>query len=377
MKTNRNTPFLKILTLTSLICATSIAQAQQPLTNDSVHEDTSHDRLANDPSDPRRVLRLPESIPQQDFAVGETLYRTVVPSYDLGSILDSIGKPTYTEILNEQKWMFGYFRKTADRRIPRLENGPTTINADHEYAGISDRKFGYCWGYATFVRFFTQVAFYDPTLKKPSLKETLAAVDQVLKGKATLFPGYANFRELTLNPKVEFHLKLAAMELWRARAIQASSVGITLKSTTWMTFNEVETLAKNLESRLKRGEFPKLVFSSLIPTKPLYGINTDIHVVPAYRVERLPNKRIRIHLWDINFYAETLEKEPKYLEIDSNHQITYGPYKEEGTPYAYGSDIIGRVIIAPENDRENATMLNSLHVFCSDAKTAKYCKKQR
>jgi len=373
MKLSRKLALLNFITLISL----NAAHAQHPLTNDSEHEDIAHDTLAKDPSDPRRVLKLKESIPQQDFAVNETLYRTVVPKISLDSIYDYFNQPSYSEIVQNQKWMFHYFGKTAARRTPKLENGPTTVNADHEYAGISDRKFGYCWGYATMVRFFTQVAFFDGDMKRPSVKETLKEVDQVLKGKATLIRGYANFRELSLNPRVEFHLKLAAMELWRERAMNFSSVGITLKSTTWMTFDEVENFAKNLETRLKRGEFPKLVFSSLIPTKPFYGINTDIHVVPAYKVERLPNKRIRIHLWDINFYAETLEKSPKYLEIDSNHQITYAPYFEDGKPYSYGSDIIGRVVIAPENDDENATMLNSLHAFCTNTKTANYCKKNK
>jgi hypothetical protein len=374
MKSNRKPTILNLLPLITLL-STAAAHAQHPLTNDSVHEDISHDSLANDPSDPRRVMRLKKMIPQQDFAVNETIYRGLIPSLDLNSIIDSWSNPSFDEIVSERKSMFRFFKIHADRRVPQLQNGPTTVNADHEYAGISDRQFGYCWGYATMVRFFTHVAFFDGSLKRPPLKETIAEVDQVLKGKATLIRGYSNFRELSLNPKVEFHLKLAAMELWRARAVRASSVGITLKSTTWMTFQEVESLAQNLEMRLKRGEFPKLVFSSLIPTNPFFGMNTDIHVVPAYRVERLSNKRIRIHLWDINFYAETLQKSPKWLEIDSNHHITYAPYLEEGKPYSYGSDIIGRVTIAPENDDENATMLNSLREFCSNTQTKKYCKK--
>jgi hypothetical protein len=269
--------------------------------------------------------------------------------------------------------MLDYFYAHQDRRTPMKKNGPTTVNADHEYAGISDREFGYCWGYATLVRFFAHVAFYDAKIAKPKLQETIAQVDQVLKGQATLITGYRNLRELTLVPEIELHLKLAAMELWRARALKFSSLGITMKSTNWMKFEEVENLAKDLEKRLARGEFPKLIFSSLIPTHPFMGMNTDIHVVPVYKVERLKNHRMRFYLWDINFYAETLQKSPKYLEIDSNHQITYAPYKENDVPYAYGSDIIGRVIIAPENDDENAIMLNSLKRFCNTRGTAKYC----
>jgi hypothetical protein len=368
---NKSILILQTLTFISI----TSAQAQQSLINDSAHEDIAHDSLAKDPSDPRKVLRLKQSIPQQDFAVNQTLYQAFFKKYELSDIINGFNDDSYEDIISKKKWMFKYFQDHADRRTPRIYNGPTTVNADHEYKGISDRKFGYCWGYATMVRFFTQVAYFDGTLKRPPLKETLAEVDQVLKGQATLIRGYSNFRDLTLNPKVEFHLKLAAMELWRERAIKFSSVGITLNSTKWMDFNEVESFAKNLERRLKRGEFPKLVFASLIPTHPFYGMNTDIHVVPAYKVERLENNRIRIYLWDINFYAETLEKAPKYLEIDSNHQITYAPYLEQGTPYSYGSDLIGRVIIAPENDSENATMMNSLNRFCTDKKNSKYCNK--
>jgi hypothetical protein len=42
------------------------------------------------------------------------------------------------------------------------------------------------------------------------------------------------------------------------------------------------------------------------------------------------------------------------------------------TPIGGGSDLIGRVIIAPENDSENATMMNSLNRFCTDKKNSKY-----
>jgi hypothetical protein len=352
---------------------------------DPIHEDISHDQPQNDPSDPKKVLTLKKAIAQKDFAIRGTLkhlaelsIKGLTPTPILAyQAVTSWMEPDYQEILTDQKQLFQYFKINADRRTPRKQNGPTTVNADHEYRGISDRRFGYCWGYATLVRYFTQIAFYDGSLKRPSLKKTFAEIDQILEGKPAVISGYSNLRELTLVPEVEFYLKLAAMELWRARTIKFKSIGITMKSTNWMSFDEVEALAKDLETRIKRGEFPKIIFASLIPTHPLMGMNTDIHVVPAYRVERLENRRIRIHLWDINFYAETLERKPKFLEIDSNHQITYAPYVEKEVPYAYGSDIIGRVILAPENDSETASMLNGLKRFCTQKETAVYCAKKK
>ena len=349
------------------------------------HIDIVHDKPENDPSDPKKALTLKKVVLQKDFAIHETLKKmaqsaeqTLVDFLNPFSILKifTLSEPvmTYDEIVTQKPWLFNYFKINQHRFVPQKKYGPTNVNANHEYKGISDRKFGYCWGYATFVRFFTQVAFYDAQKPRPSLKTTYAAIDQILKGQATVIEGYANLRELTLVPEFEFYLKLAAMELWRARAVKFNSVGITLKSTNWMKFDEVESFTKNLESRLARGELPKIIFASLIPSDPYLGMNTDIHVVPVYSVERLPENRIRIHLWDINFYTETLMREPKYLDIDSNHGIHYASYIESDKPYASGSDLIGRVLIAPENDAENVTMIQSLRKFCKNKSTANYCK---
>ncbi len=368
-----------------LFMVSLMVQGLSSIHAEPIHEDISHDQPKNDPSDPKKVITLKKAIAQKDFAIKGTLQHlaklslkslTPLPIQAYQTI-SSFLEPDYQDILSSKKELFQLFKVHADLRTPRQENGPTTVNADHEYRGISDRQFGYCWGYATMVRFFTQLAFYDHSLQRPSLKKTLEEIDQILQGKPSIISGYSNLRELTLIPQVEFYLKLAAMELWRSRTVKFSSIGITMKSTNWMSFDEVESLANDLEARLKRGEFPKIIFSSLIPTHPFMSMNTDIHVVPVYRIERLAKHRIRIHLWDINFYAETLQKEPKFLEIDSNHQITYAPYVEKDVPYAYGSDIIGRVILAPENDSETATMLNGLNRFCHQAKTAKYCKTKR
>lgn len=354
--------------------------------NPAFAQDWSHDHPRNDPSDPKKAITLNSPIAQKDFAVQGTLKqlrknarKSLSTLLNPIPLLNQVMNPplSYEEILSQKPSLFQGFKINEARRFPEKANGPTTVNADHEYAGISDREFGFCWGYATFVRFFTQVAFYDPSLPRPALKTTLAQVDQVIRGEAAVFEGYSHFRDLTLVPEIEFYLKLAAMELWRARAVKFNSIGITLNSTDWMKFDEVESLLVDLEKRLARGEFPKVIFASLIPTKPFYGMNTDIHVVPAYQVKRLSKNRARIYLWDINYYSETLKKAPKYLDIDSNHGITYAPYVEPNKPYARGSDMIGRVILAPENDVETAAMLNSLDQFCSNQKTKKYCRSRK
>jgi hypothetical protein len=351
-----------------------------------VGEDTEHDLPENDPSDPTKVITLDKENTQKNYAIMGTIKKLAEnaeqgllnafnPNYYESWIMNHLyPKLSYAEIVQQKPEMFNYFKINEHRFVPQKKYGPTNVNSNAEYKGISDRKFGYCWGYATYVRFFTQVAFYDPSLPRADLKTIYSKIDLVLKGQAQVFEGFANLRELTLIPEVEFYLKLAAMELWRARAVKFSSVGITLKSTKWLDFNDVENLLTDLEVRLARGEFPKIIMASEIPADPYMGMNTDIHVIPVYSVERLPDHKARIHLWDINFYTETLIREPKFLDIDTNHGIHYAPYYEAHKPYAAGSDIIGRIVIAPENDSENVTMLYSLRDFCKDSKTAKYCK---
>ena len=361
---------------------TTILSHEDPTTGEDDHE---HDLPENDPS-PTGQLTLHHSVSQQAFTIDGTLL-SLAEKATVGFLevtnpliysIKYFSTPQlmkFGKIVSQQPEMFQYFKINQHRFVPQKRYGPSTVNANHEYKGISDRKFGFCWGYATFVRFFTQVAFYDSSLPRPDLKTIYAKIDQVVQGNATVFEGFSNLRELSLIPQVEFYLKLTAMELWRARAVTYDAFKIMRNSTNYMSFDEVENFMKDLEIRHARGELPKIVFASLIPSKSFMGMNMDIHVVPAYSVERLPNHCARIHLWDINFYTETLEKEPKYLEIDKNHGIHYAPYYEADKPYSAGSDLIGRMVIAPENDRETAKMLQSLKGFCTADKTSKYCKR--
>ena len=383
--------FVISLILLSLLQSYSYAQTRAQTIAPAAHgravgEDTEHDVPENDPSDPKTVLTLKNPKTQKEFAIEGTVAKLakdaeddligMMNPYAFGIWVNHKLHPrlTYEQILKQRPSMFDYFKINEHRFVPQKKYGPTNVNANHEYKGISDRKFGFCWGYATFVRFFTQVAFYDANLPRPDLKTIYAKIDRVIAGHATVFEGFANLRELTSIPEVEFYLKLAAMELWRARAVKFNALMITVHSTNWMDYDEVETLLKDLEARLARGEFPKIVMASLIPADPYMGMNTDIHVIPVYSVERTGSATARIHLLDINFYTETLMREPKFLDIDLNHGIHYAPYYEPTKPYAPGSDLIGRIVIAPENDAENATMLYSLEHFCKDLKTAHYCK---
>jgi hypothetical protein len=104
-------------------------------------------------------------------------------------------------------------------------------------------------------------------------------------------------------------------------------------------------------------------------------MSTDIHVVLVNRVERLGGSRARIHLWDINFYAETLAKEPKFIEVTKSHGLKYAPWYEADKPYADASDLVSRIDIAPEEDAENLRTLKGLRAFCEDSATRRYCTK--
>ncbi len=334
--------------------------------------DTAHDTEINDPSEPHTEL-ITKSYFKQDllalFGVNAKLSSVVKTSFR--KIRRSSSKnPEALLDAPESKRLLGIH---ADRYLPKKENGPTTVNSNDEYCGISDRAHGYCWGYATFVRFFHTLAFYDERL--PRLEKTsdyLPLLDQIIAGEATIIPGFANFRELSLMPEIELYLKLVSMDLWRSRAIRFSSLNIFKNATKPMKPEAVDNLVSNLQHRLARNEMPKVIFSSLIPSATILGLNTDIHVVLVYRVEKIANGNTRLYLWDINFYSETLVRAPKFLEVTPDHQIHYQPWYEANVSYTSQSDLVASVQFAPENDAENVAMIRSLKVFCESH--PEYCQ---
>jgi hypothetical protein len=392
----KNVCFTSAFAAAVLLLSGSYALAQTELHDSpSEHEvDSAHDTAENDPSI-KPQLKLKKFIPQDRLMVTGTLKsisqnvaRGVVAYSPLLlpiTLMTKSEKPlTYADSVKSQPEIFKYFDIHQHRYTPKREYGPTLVNSDAEFEGISDRAHGYCWGFSTLVRYFSTLAFFDPSISKPAPTDQTGykkwiefyqhKIDTVVRGEATVIPGFANFRELSLVPELELYLKLNTMELWRSRAMNSSSLAVFRTAMDSMNYKQVDTLLNNLESRIARGEMPKIMFSSLIPSETILGMNTDIHVVLAYKVERLSKGRARIHLWDINFYAETLVRAPKFLEITEEHGILYAPWFEPTKTYAKGSDLVANVKIAPENDREVVQMLQSLKKFCANQKTARYCE---
>ncbi len=342
-------------------------------TSTDTDPDPSHDLPSNDPS-VGNMLTLSSPLPQRKIVwhgVNHHINQNIRSSFHHTKAV--FRKRRSKEELKDQD-LFQLFKIHQYRYEPKKEYGPATVNANHEYKGISDREFGFCWGYSTLARYFTTLAFFDPSLpKETNLDLYKEKIDEVLAGNATVIPGFANFREFSLVPELEFYLKLNAMELWKTRAVRPGSIGIFKNATKEMKSDEVEDLLVDLEARLARNELPKILFSSLIPSHKVLGLNADIHAVLVYKVERLPNHAAKIYIWDINYYTETLVREPKFLEITPDHGILFAPWYEPHATYAAGSAIISRAEIAPENDAENIQMLNSLKEFCSAPETATYC----
>ena len=360
----------------------SFAQDNHFVSKPDAEVDTAHDKPENDPSQGNE-LTLPKEIEQRRYLITKTLSQ--ITKNLTHSSHQKVSKTAYQNILFNQPTLFDLFKIHQHRYIPELAYGPATVNADHEYKGISDRSMGFCWGYSTMVRYFTVLAFFDESVKNPAplsaleyqewIKFYQKKIDQVLRGEATLIPGFRSFRELSLVPELEFYLKLNAMELWRSRAVKLTSIDVLHHSLDQMTPAKVDALLINLEKRLKRGEIPKILFSALIPSEKILGMNGDIHSVLVYKVERLPNHAAKIYLWDINFYTETLKREPKFLEITPERGILYAPWYEPTKPYAKASDLVANVRLSPENDQETAQMLLSLKKFCSNRNNFSRCEK--
>jgi hypothetical protein len=303
---------------------------------------------------------------------------------------------TYEKQIDSEPNLLKLWEIHRDRYTPgkmRPEDGPALVNSDYEYANISDRQFGYCWGFATFNRFFAQLAFFDatPPTGLPAYvpggfgkNETWfhfyeKKIDAILDGKAALIPGFANFRTFSQVPEIEFYIKLRAMRLWAHRAISLHSLHTFFTSTRVMKDNEIGDLLSDLRTRTERGELPKIMFTAMNSHK-VFGGTADVHVVLATGVETAPDGSGKILLWDINFYAEDYIKAPKFIEVRAvkgkGRELHYGPWIEKNADplLEYESSELGQVRIAPENSHEENEMLHSLQEFCADSETARYCR---
>ncbi len=275
----------------------------------------------------------------------------------------------------------------------RPEDGPTLVNNHYEYIGISDRTYGYCWGFSTLVRYFTEVAFFDETAPSgvPAYKWKGFAenekwflfyqpiIDRILEGKAEVIPGFADFRAFSKVPEIEFYLKLKAMQLWSDRALRLPNMSTFFSSTKPLNEVQITSLLDDLQTRLGRGELTKILFTAKDSSKVLGG-STDVHSVLVTGLDRTATGSARIHLWDIDFYAEDINKDDKFIEVrvvpGKPREVHYAPWWEpKSTPEkTYSSTQLGSVRIAPENDGELKTMLGSLREFCSAPVNSRYCR---
>ena len=334
--------------------------------------DTEH----GDPKDDPTIVRygLKKVISQGGLATGQIVQDILESPVTLPVLLvKDIATPSYEKLLRTDPEIFDLFKIHQHRYQPRLEYGPTLVNSNYEYQGISDRRFGYCWGYSTMDRYFTVLAFFDKDVTEnehvPAYENKAAwlsyykgKVDRVLRGKATLIPGFANLREFTLVPEIELYMKLKAMNLWADRALRFSSLPIFKNSTEPMNALKRSALLTMLKEKIARGELPKILFTSS-ESAVFLGGSTDVHSVLVTGVEENGDGSGRIYIWDINFYTETLATDPKFIEIRGNGEMHYAPWHDPGEPNV-GTQL-GEVQLAPEDREETVQMLRSLKKFCT------------
>ncbi|NDG85903.1 MAG: hypothetical protein EBX52_12820 [Proteobacteria bacterium] len=276
------------------------------------------------------------------------------------------------------------------------ENGPALVNSDYEYDGISDRAFGFCWGFSTMNRFFAYLAFYDPSIAPPAryiagattqnerwFRYYEGIIDDIMDGKPRVIPGFRNFAEFSSVPEIEFYLKLKNTEAWAQRAISRSTVSTFFTSTRELDSPQIDALVARLKRRLNRGELPKILFTAADSRKQMGG-TLDVHSVLVNGVRLEKDGTGEIDVWDINFYFSDLIRERKILEIRKNastgrRELHYRPwYEKKSTPEAtYRSSLLGQVRISPDDAGEMGRILENLREFCdSSASTSRYCRTQ-
>lgn len=283
----------------------------------------------------------------------------------------------------QTRYLYGNF----DRK-----HGPALVNSDYEFAGISDREYGFCWGFSTVNQYFAYLAFFEPNATPPVgylangreknekwFRHYESIINDILNGRPRIIPGFASFSEFSAVPEIEFYLKLKTTEEWALRAISTGSIGTFFSSTDELDEAGIDRLIRSLRARLQRGELPKILFTAADSRKQ-FGGSLDVHSVITNGVRLNPDGTGRIELWDINFYFSDLVRSPKFLEIRFNastgkRELHYPLWHEvKETPEATArSSLLGQVRISPEENAEMGRIVRGLKRFCGDPTTRRYC----
>ncbi len=314
----------------------------------------------------------------------------------LGNLTKEADEDYYQHTFSDQDSIIPYLKSRQTRYRYghfNLNDGPALVNSDYEFSGISDRAFGYCWGFSTFNRFFAYAAFFDPSIPSPVAyipegKERNEAwfrhygpiVDDVLRGIPRVIAGFKNFSEFSAIPEIEFYLKVKAMDAWSLRAISAANLTTFFSSTRELDETELNSLIKSLQQKLRRGELPKILFTAADSKKQLGG-SLDVHSVIVNGLKMNPDGSGEIAIWDINFYFSDLMKNRKFIEIRFNREtgkreLHYLPwYEAKETPIdTYRSTLLGKVRVSPEDEAEMGALIRNLKAFCQkDEYSQKYC----
>jgi hypothetical protein len=343
-------------------------------------------------------LVLTDFEPQRTLAAEAALYK-LNPFDPKGALLGNLswnrGSDLYSSFRSNDPLVPFLRSRQAAYLYGRIDptRGPALVNSDYEFAGISDRAFGYCWGLSTLNRYFAYAAFFDPTLPAPDVyvpgglarnerwfRFYESIIDDIMDGIPRVIPGFHNFSEFSAVPEIEMYLKLKVMDAWALRAISAGSLKTFFNSTTELDDGGVNELVRSLARRLNRGEIPKILFTAA-DSRTRFGGSLDVHSVLVNGVHLSPDGTGRIDLWDINFYFEDLIHEPKFIEIRRNRstgrrELHYGVwFEQKKDPVStYRSSLLGKVRISPEDASEMGQLIENLRVFCSKRHHLKYCQ---
>lgn len=355
-----------------LITAAPSVLAQAPAAPKD-HRPHAKDERDNDPS-PQPQLRYDRPVTQKGVAARQVARKVFVGGYDSSKRPRlRLGYDGLTAV--HPKW-FDVLALHRPRYVPARANGPALVNTDFEFEGISKRDFGYCWGFATLARNFTILAFFDPSAPRlPSLDGYRKLIrDVAVRGRATVIPGYANLRALSLIPELELYMKELTMHLWKTLAIGRGGIETFLKSGMRQSPSAVAVMLADLQARLGRNELPKLLVTSYNKKGNPAVFSKYLHILLVYGLEPLPSGGTRILVWDTNFYTETLERKPTYIDVSPDGTLRYDPWQEYDVPDAATSPFLNRMTIAPENDDETARAVYELRRFCKDKDTRRYCQ---
>ncbi len=244
------------------------------------------------------------------------------------------------------------------------KNSLSFLNEASHFEGIMKKEYGFCWGHSSLTNQLRHLAFFDPDNSFESIEfqngtqewrnYIKKALRDIFHFRPRILPFLSSIRELS--EFFEDDLKKLVIDKWANNAISISNYFKRFSNNKKYSRDELRKKMKELETRLKRGETPEILFA-------VWNSDNWIHVTLVTEV--LYNEfdyTYKLTLDDNRQFNNISEQmDPSEIIIDLKDQSIQYP---KGPKFGAVDSKIGRLEITKTNTIMYNEILPRLVNFC-------------